>query len=198
MCEYGPERDSRRFASLWEQGERFGQFDADGDHQWNDAAWDVDTDDYRDQWEFDPDGECELDGGGDPATAKLQSDSDPEFADGGGGERDDFYHEHWGGERIQWGGDAECERAAGGSDGEFLAGDGDRGGHFDADGDHQFYDSARDVSADHHGDQREFDPDGERDPDGGECGGDRDQVRGRGHGDGEYGSGRSSRPIELE
>ena len=59
-------------------------------------------------------------------NAHLQSDGHAEFADGGGGERDDFYHEHWGGEWIQWGGDAECERVAGGSDAEFLAGDGDR------------------------------------------------------------------------
>src|SRR5208282_3525583 len=87
---------------------------------------------------------------------------------------------------------------AGGHDGEFRAGDGDGVGEFDADGDDEWNDTGGDVDGDNHGDERESDADDERDAGGDECGIDRHQVCGSGHGDGEYGSGRSGCPVELE
>ena len=149
-----------------------GPFDADGDDKCNDSARDVSADHHRHERELDANGECEHDGSGGAAAAQLQFDGDAEYADGGGGECDDVDGQHCGAERIHWGGDAERERTAGGSDSEFRAGDGDRGPKVDADGDEQFHDSARNVSTDHHGHERNSDPDRECD-----SGGDERQPR---------------------
>src|SRR5271165_30821 len=194
-CERLAGRRDREFRAG--DGDRIGEFDADGDDEWNDRGGDISADHHGDERNPDSNGECVAGGERDATAPRLQSDGDAGDADGGGGEYDDVHGQHRGVERVRWGGDAECEWVAGGHDGEFRAGDGDGVGEIDADGDDEWNDAGGDVSADHYRDERQSDAHGEYSV-GGEWGCDRDQVRGSGHGDGEYGSGRSGCPVELE
>src|SRR5262249_24618691 len=90
-------------------------------------------------------------------NARLHDIGESEHADGYRGQCHDVHDQHRSIKRVHWGGDAQCERVAGGGDSEFFTRDGDGVREFDVDGDHDGEHADGDVDVDDHGDEWKFD-----------------------------------------